>query len=238
MWLGFERPTNGTVSVLGFDPRSQHGRILRDVGFLPQQPALYERLRVDEHLALAAHYRPAFDIVATMRRLAALGIRASQRASELSGGQQTELALALATGAGPRALLLDEPLASLDPLARRGFLRSLLEAVAGRDCTVVLSSHLVTDLADVCDYLLLIVAGGVRLHDSLQRTLSSHFTVDGAGSPRLPGYVGSFVGLDGHAQSVCQGAEEAYRSLPGFRHATLDEIIMAWLAAPPLDRHT
>ncbi|MEO7667336.1 MAG: ABC transporter ATP-binding protein, partial [Dehalococcoidia bacterium] len=118
-WVGFERPTRGSVAVAGIDPWKDRSAALAHVGYIPQSPALYDALSVDDHLDLAVQLRPGFDRAYARRRLDELGIPGNQGARSLSGGQQAQVALALALGTRAKILLLDEPLASLDPLARR-----------------------------------------------------------------------------------------------------------------------
>lgn len=117
-----------------------------------QQNPLYTALTVADHLRLGAWLNPRWDAAHAERRIDELGLDRSQRAGRLSGGQHAQLALTLAVAKRPELLVLDEPVASLDPLARREFLQRLMEAVADDDFTVVLSSHLVADLERVCDY--------------------------------------------------------------------------------------
>src|SRR6202044_1051241 len=113
------------------------------------------------------------------RRIAQLGLDPRQRAASLSGGERAQLALTLALAKRPELLILDEPVASLDPLARREFLRGLMEAVAEHGVSVVLSSHLVADLERVCDYLIVLVASRVRVAGDVGALLASHHRLSG-----------------------------------------------------------
>ncbi|MEX1156604.1 MAG: ABC transporter ATP-binding protein, partial [Chloroflexota bacterium] len=143
-WVGFERPTRGGVTVAGIDPWKDRSAVLGMVGYVPQSPALYDGLSVNDHLDLAVQLRPDFDRPYARQRLDQLGIPGDQGAKSLSGGQQAQVALALALGTRAKILLLDEPLASLDPLARREFLHVLTDAVRADGATALLSSHIVT----------------------------------------------------------------------------------------------
>ena len=134
-WVGFERPTRGSVAVMGVDPWRDRSGALAHLGYVPQSPALYDGLSVDDHLDLAVQLRPGFDRASARKRLDDLGIPAGRGAGTLSGGQQAQVALALALGTRARILLLDEPLASLDPLARREFLHVVTDAVRVRPIT-------------------------------------------------------------------------------------------------------
>ena len=122
---------------------------------------------------------PAWDGELAQRRIAQVGLDPRQRAGSLSGGQRAQLALTLALAKRPELLILDEPVASLDPLARREFLRGLMEAVAEHGVSVVLSSHLVADLERVCDYLVVLVASRVRVAGEVSALLASHHRLSG-----------------------------------------------------------
>ncbi len=170
---GLAAPSSGTVTVFGKQP-SDTREFLRDVGFLAQEVPLYRRWNSEDHLALGAHLNPRWDERLTRDRIRSLGIPLDQRVGTLSGGQRAQVALAMALGKRPRLLLLDEPVAALDPLARRDFLSVLAEAVAEGDLTVVLSSHLVGDLERICDHLILIDAGRLTLAADLDEVLATH----------------------------------------------------------------
>ena len=152
----------GTISVLGEPPAASTAQLAR-VGFVAQNTPVYARMRVADHLRLGAWLNPGWDDELAQRRIGQLGLDPRQRAGTLSGGQRAQLALTLALAKRPELLLLDEPVAALDPLARREFLRGLMEAVAEHGTSVVMSSHLVADLERVCDYLVVLVASRVRV---------------------------------------------------------------------------
>jgi len=151
--MAFERPNSGRVEVDGVDPWKHRSEALRRVGYVPQTPAVYRGLSVQDHLAMARSLHSGFDSEIARRRLDQLGIPLEQRADTLSGGQAAQLGLAVALGTRARILLLDEPLANLDPLARREFIQVLLDAVRTEGSTALLSSHIVTDVEDACDRL-------------------------------------------------------------------------------------
>jgi ABC-2 type transport system ATP-binding protein len=176
--------TRGTISVLGEPPAVSPAQLAR-VGFVAQDTPVYARMRVADHLRMGAWLNPGWDDELARRRIAQVGLDPKQRAGSLSGGQRAQLALTLALAKRPELLLLDEPVASLDPLARREFLRSLMEAVAEHSTSVVLSSHLVTDLERVCDYLVVLVASQVRIAGEVSELLASHHRL--AGPRRGPG---------------------------------------------------
>ncbi len=170
---GLAEPSSGSVEVFGRPPADSR-EFLRDVGFLAQDVPLYKRWNSEDHLALGAHLNPRWDDSLTRDRIRSLGIPLDQRVGTLSGGQRAQVALAMALGKRPRLLLLDEPVAALDPLARRDFLTVLAEAVAEGDLTVILSSHLVGDLERICDHLVLLDTGRLALAADLEDVLASH----------------------------------------------------------------
>jgi ABC-2 type transport system ATP-binding protein len=169
--VGLIAPTTGMIEVLG-ERRSpaQLGR----VGFVAQDTPVYPGLSVAAHLRMAGYLNPGWDGDLARRRIEQLGLDPRQRAGRLSGGQRAQLALTLAIAKRPELLILDEPVASLDPLARREFLRSVAGTVTGHGTSVVLSSHLVADLELICDYLVVLVASRVRLAGDIAALLASH----------------------------------------------------------------
>src|SRR5437870_10499338 len=159
---GMLAPTTGTIDVLGGRPVGGPAQLAR-VGYLAQDAPLYAALPVADHLRLGAHLNPGWDAELARHRVERLGLDPKQKAGTLSGGQRAQLALTLAVAKRPELLILDEPVARLDPLARREFLQDLMEAVAERQVSVVLSSHLVADLERVCDHLIVLSDSRVQL---------------------------------------------------------------------------
>jgi len=184
---GLASPTSGTASVLGSAPR-QDPAFLAEIGFLAQEIPLYRRFTAEDHIRIGAHMNPRWDAQPARTSLAELRIPLDQRVGTLSGGQRAQLALALTLAKRPRLLLLDEPFAALDPLARRNFLATLTSAVAdaaGR-LTVVLSSHLVTDLERVCDHLILLAGSWVQLCGDIGTLLAEHKVLVGPDQGTAP----------------------------------------------------
>ncbi|MEU9830082.1 ABC transporter ATP-binding protein [Streptosporangium sp. NPDC048047] len=171
-------PTAGGVTVLGGRPGSTPAQLAR-VGFVAQDAPVYAGLTVAEHLRLGARLNPRWDDGAARERIARLGIDPAHRAGGLSGGQRAQLALTLGLAKRPELLILDEPVAALDPLARREFMGGLMEAVAEHEFSVVLSSHLVSDLERVCDYLIVLVDSRVRVAGEIDTLLSTHHRLTG-----------------------------------------------------------
>ena len=171
-------PTSGTIRVLGERPAGTPAQLAR-VGFVAQDTPVYSGLSVAGHLRMGAWLNPGWDSELAARRISQLGLDLRQRAGSLSGGQRAQLALTLATAKRPELLLLDEPVASLDPLARREFLAGLMETVAAYGTGVVLSSHLIADIERVCDYLIVMTASRVRVAGEVSALLASHRRVSG-----------------------------------------------------------
>jgi ABC-2 type transport system ATP-binding protein len=176
--IGLLAPTCGTIEVLGQRPAAGPAQLAR-VGFVAQDTPVYARMTVADHLRFGAWLNPGWDDQLARRRIGQLGLDPRQRAGSLSGGQRAQLALTLAMAKRPELLLLDEPVASLDPLARREFLQSLMAAVAEHGTSVVLSSHLVGDLERVCDYLIVLIASRVQVAGELTELLASHRRLSG-----------------------------------------------------------
>ena len=177
--VGLLAPTAGRIEVLGRQPASGSAQLAR-VGFVAQDAPTYAGLSVADHLRVGAHTNPRWDQRLADERIAKLGLDPSQKAGKLSGGQRAQLALTLAIAKRPDLLILDEPVASLDPLARREFLQGLMAFIADHEASVILSSHLVSDLERVCDYLIVLVASRVRVAGEADDLLASHHRLTGA----------------------------------------------------------
>jgi ABC-2 type transport system ATP-binding protein len=170
---GLTAPTAGRADVLGAAPR-QDPAYLSEIGFLAQQVPLYRRRTARDHIGIGAHLNPRWDGESVRARLGGLEIPLDQPVGTLSGGQRAQVALALTLAKRPRLLLLDEPLAPLDPLARRNFIVALAEAAAGGGLTIVLSTHLIADTERVCDHLILLAASRVQLCGDTEALLARH----------------------------------------------------------------
>jgi ABC-2 type transport system ATP-binding protein len=227
-WLGFERPTGGGVRVAGIDPWRDRRAAGAHVGYIPQSPSLYDALSVDDHLDLAVELRPTFDRAYARQRLDELGIPGDQRGRTLSGGQHAQVALALALGTRAEILLLDEPLASLDPLARREFLQLLTNAVRGDGATALLSSHIVTDVEQACDRLIVLGVGRVLLHDTIANALATHLIATD-GNAVAGEVVGTFAGPAGDRLTLLHQSGAAEQD--STRKASLEEIVLGYLAS-------
>ena len=176
--VGLLAPDAGTIEVLGGVPGAGPTQLAR-VGFLAQDSPVYAGLSVADHLKLGARLNPGWDEGLARGRVDRLDLDPGQKAGTLSGGQRAQLALTLAIAKRPELLILDEPVASLDPLARREFLADLMQAVAEQQLSVVLSSHLVADLERVCDYLIVLVGSRVRVAGPVDELLATHHLLSG-----------------------------------------------------------
>jgi ABC-2 type transport system ATP-binding protein len=177
--VGLVRPSAGSVRVLGRSPRADASDVLPRVGFVAQDHPLHRGFTVAETLKLGRKLNPSWDETVARERVERLRLPLRQKIAKLSGGQQAQVALTLALAKRPELLLLDEPVASLDPLARREFLQSVMEAVAETGMTVLLSSHIVADLQRVCDHLVILSHGHTQLVGPIEEILSSHRVLTG-----------------------------------------------------------
>jgi ABC-2 type transport system ATP-binding protein len=179
LMVGLLSPTVGTIEVCGGRPAASSAQ-LAEVGFVAQDTPTYSGLTVAEHLRMGAHLNPRWDATAARRRIERLGLDPRTKAGRLSGGQRAQLALTLGLAKRPKLLVLDEPVASLDPLARREFLKVLMEAVAEEGTSVLLSSHVVSDLERVCDHVVVLVDSHVRVAGDVDELLKTHHRLTGA----------------------------------------------------------
>ena len=177
--IGLSTASNGQSQVLGKQPQ-QHENFLADIGYLAQEIPLYKSLSAAEHIAMGKHLNERWDEKFITKRLEDLSISLDRPVSKLSGGQRAQVALALALAKKPKLLLLDEPVAALDPLARHDFLASLSQAVADGGLTVVMSSHLLADLERVCDHVIVLASGKTQLCDDIEKVLDEHKLLIGA----------------------------------------------------------
>jgi ABC-2 type transport system ATP-binding protein len=171
-------PTTGSITVLGGRPGADPGQLAR-VGFVAQDTPTYAGLTVAEHLRLGARLNPGWDVALAQARISRLGLDPRQPAGKLSGGQRAQLALTIGVAKRPELLILDEPVAALDPLARREFLQGLLEAAVEHELSVVLSSHLVSDLERTCDHLIVLVESRVQVSGEVESLLATHHRLTG-----------------------------------------------------------
>jgi ABC-2 type transport system ATP-binding protein len=176
--VGLATPSAGVVTVLGGVPAGAPAA-LDGIAFVAQDTPLYKNLSVADMLHLTRNLNRHFDRGYALARLGELGIPLKRKAGKLSGGQQAQLALTLALARRPKLLVLDEPLANLDPLARHDFMATVMATVAEEGMSVVLSSHVLAELERVADYLILMSGGRVRVADEVDHLLSTHRILTG-----------------------------------------------------------
>ncbi|MFF0219157.1 ABC transporter ATP-binding protein [Streptomyces vinaceus] len=221
---GLLTPTTGQVRVFGQDASTAHARVT--TALLSQDKPLYRGFRVAEILRLGAELNPTWDHDTATRILDQGSIPLRARISSLSGGQRTRVALALAFGKRPQLLMLDEPMADLDPLVRHEVTALLREEAAAHGTTVLLSSHVVSELDGLCDYAAVISSGTVRLAGPIDELRATHRALP-AGGPPPPGEL--ITQLPTENTTIARAdAENADRgSTP-----TLEQLLMAYLHAP------
>ncbi|HEX4218945.1 MAG TPA: ABC transporter ATP-binding protein [Acidimicrobiales bacterium] len=171
--VGLLEPSAGGVRVLGHPP-AEGPEQLGHVGFVAQNTPLYAYMSVADHLRFGGWVNPTWDQGLAEQRIERLGLDLHQKAGTLSGGQRAQLALTLGIAKRPELLMLDEPVASLDPLARREFLQALMAIAVEHGVSIVLSSHLVADLERVCDYLVVLVGSRVQITGDIETLLAHH----------------------------------------------------------------
>jgi ABC-2 type transport system ATP-binding protein len=182
--VGLAAPTTGVVTVLAGQAAGSPAA-LDGVAFVAQDTPLYKNLSAADLLHLTRNLNRRFDQRYAQSRLGELGIPVKRKAGQLSGGQQAQLALTLALARRPRLLVLDEPMAMLDPVARHDFMATVMSAVAGEregevgGVSVVLSSHVLTELERVADYLVLLSQGQVQVAGQVEDLLASHRMLTG-----------------------------------------------------------
>ncbi|WP_327092115.1 ABC transporter ATP-binding protein [Nonomuraea sp. NBC_01738] len=232
-------PTAGSVSVLGGDPAGGPAQLAK-IGFVAQDTPVYAGLSVADHLRLGARLNPRWDDALARERVDRLGLDPAQRAGKLSGGQRAQLALTLGLAKRPELLLLDEPVAALDPLARREFLQSLMEAVAEHELSVVLSSHLVSDLERACDHLIVLVDSKVRIAGDVERLLSTHHRLTGPRRDldRLPGdqHVVSARHTNRQSTIVIRTESPIHDPAWAVSSLNLEDLVLAYMEPPVTDR--
>src|SRR5919108_1354911 len=234
--VGLTNPTVGSVRILGSSAREEPQLVLPRVGFVAQEHPLYRRFRIHEMLKVGAKLNPTWDDGLARRRLERLEIPLDQKVGTLSGGQQAQVALTFALAKRPELLLLDEPVAQLDPLARREFLQSLMESVAEGGLTVLLSSHIIADLERVCDYMILLAQSQVQLAAPIDEIIGSHRVLTGPRSdPSAVARVHSVIRVSHTARQttlIVRANGHLYDSRWAIDEIGLEEIVLAYLGRP------
>lgn len=235
--VGLIEPTEGSVSVLGGQPVGSPAA-LDAVGYVAQEAPLYQNLTVGETLRVIANLNRRWDQERAVTRLAELGIPMNRRVRKMSGGQQAQLALTVALARRPRVLILDEPLAMLDPLARFDFMDTVMTTASRDGLTVVLSSHVLADLERVADYLILLSRGRLQVAGKVKGLLAGHRVYAGPadGAARLTGRLPAVhvASDDAQARVLVSSGEDAGELPDGWsRHpASLEEMVLGYLREP------
>jgi ABC-2 type transport system ATP-binding protein len=234
--VGLIEPTAGTVRVLGASPRRNAAAVLPRIGFVAQYHPLYRGFTLTELLRVGAKLNPRWDESIARERLERLGLGLDRKSGTLSGGEQAQVALSLALAKQPEFLVLDEPVASLDPLARRDFLQSLLEAVAERELTVLLSSHILSDLERVCDHVVVLSRAEVQLAGDIEDVVASHRLLigprcDPSGVARVEAIVQQSH-TDRQSTLLVRANGHLFDARWTVTEVGLEEIVLAYLARP------
>jgi ABC-2 type transport system ATP-binding protein len=236
--VGLIEPSEGSITVLGEHVAGTPAQLAR-VGFVAQDTPVYRSLSVADHLRLGAELNPGWDAELAHARIAQIGLDRAQRAGSLSGGQRAQLALTLAIAKRPELLVLDEPVAGLDPLARREFLQALMEFAAEHAVSVVLSSHLIAELERVCDYVVLVAEGSVQLSGDVDQLLDTHRRLSGPrrDSARLPASheVIEETHTDRQSTLVVRTEELIIDPTWTVEAVSLEDIVLAYMRRPAVD---
>ncbi len=235
--VGLSKPSAGSVRVLGRSPRSEAQAVLPHVGFVAQEHPLYRGFTVAETLKLGRKLNPGWDEGVAIERVERLDLPLGQKVGKLSGGQQAQVALTLALAKHPKLLVLDEPIASLDPLARREFLQSVMAVVADSGTTVLLSSHIVADLERVCDHLVILALGRAQLLGPIDEILASHRLLTGPRSDAASVMRVHDVIRESHTERqttlLVRANGHVYDSCWEQHEVDLEEIVLAYLGYQP-----
>jgi ABC-2 type transport system ATP-binding protein len=233
--VGLSLPTTGTVTVLGMSATAP--AVLHDIAFLAQDAPVYKNLSVADMLHLTRNLNWKFDYAQAKARLADLGIPLKKKTGKLSGGQQTQVALTLALARRPRLLVLDEPLAALDPLARQDFMATVMTAMADDGVSVLFSSHALADLERVADFVIVLGNGELRIAGDTDELLAEHRLLTGpaAEADRLAGLLEPVQVKRAEAQAhllVRTGGATGEKPVPPGWEAHpvgLEELVLAYL---------
>jgi ABC-2 type transport system ATP-binding protein len=235
--IGLSRPSAGSVEVLDRSPRHDIAELLPRLGFVAQDHPLHRNLSIAETFKYGRKLNPSWDDRLALARIEQLGLSLRHKVGKLSGGQQAQVALTLALAKQPELLLLDEPVASLDPLARREFLNAIMEVVAEKRVTVVLSSHIVAELERVCDYLVTLAEGRPQLAGPIDEIVSSHRLLvgprsDAADVTRVHNVIRESH-TDRQTTLLVRANGHVYDSSWEQHEVDLEEIVLAYLGYKP-----
>ncbi len=237
MTAGLTVPTSGTATVLDGHPAGSPAA-LNGVAFVAQDAPVYKNLSAGDMLHLTRNLNRHFDTAFARARLADLGIPLNKKAGKLSGGQQSQLALTLALARRPRLLILDEPLAALDPIARQDFLAAVMTAMTDDGVSVLLSSHQVAELERVADFLIVLSRAQLQVAGEVDDLLAGHRLLTGptAEADEYASRVTVVQTRRGDAQThlLVRTSETSAPVPPGWEshQVSLEEVVMAYLRSP------
>jgi ABC-2 type transport system ATP-binding protein len=231
---GVSRPSAGSVSVFGEKADQNSASFLARVSYLDQDRPLYKQLRVEEMLKFGQKLNASWDQESATKWLVDLEIPLDWKVSLLSAGQQAQVALAVCMGKRPDLMLLDEPMASLDPLARRGVTQMLLDSVAARGTTVLLSSQIVSELEPICDHLIILSKSQVQVSGAIRSLLANHHVLVGPEDSMASNSVNVISSKVAGRQAtlLVEGDPGTLGSDWQVLSPDLEEIVLAYLAKP------
>jgi ABC-2 type transport system ATP-binding protein len=235
--VGLTTASVGTATVLGGRPIGSRAA-LDGIAFVAQDTPVYTNLTSANMIRVARNLNRSFDPAYAQARLGELGIPLGRKAAKLSGGQRAQLALTLALARRPRLLVLDEPLASLDPVARHDFMATVLTAMSEDGVSVLLSSHVLAELERVADFLVLLTKGQVGVANKVEDLLASHRVLTGpaAAADRLAGELDVIQSRRAEAQAhlLVRGSGPGGPVPPGWEAhpVSMEELVLAYLRAP------
>ncbi|MGH3277710.1 MAG: ABC transporter ATP-binding protein [Trebonia sp.] len=240
--VGLLAPSEGQVAVFGEPSRAQEPDTLARVSYLAQDHPLYRGFTVSDMFRFGRSLNPRWDQALAQARMTALGIPLKRKVKSLSGGQQAQVALTMALAKRAPVLLLDEPVASLDPIARLDFMRDVLAASAESGLTVIIASHVVAELERLCDHLLLLNGGRLQLAGAVDDLLAGHAVLTvprQAADGDLPGEVIERTDSDRHSTVLVEAAPDlvsAAAGRPGWaaEPAGFEQLVLAYLRRRPV----
>lgn len=223
--LGFEQPTSGRVQLNGIDPSVDRASALTHLGYVAQDAPFYRSLTAWDHVRLAAAERDAVEPEWALDRLDRLDIPRRSRPWQLSGGQRAQLALTIALACRPAMLILDEPFASLDPLARRNVAADLRDSARSSGVGALLSSHAVGEAEGTCDRVVVLSHGVKRLDAAIPEALADHAVSEDADAVSPAAVIGRFPGPTGGYVAIYRRSDA-----PHLRAPNLEELVLGYLS--------
>jgi ABC-2 type transport system ATP-binding protein len=234
--IGLLEPTEGRVAVFGATSRANRADTLGRVSYVAQDHPLYRDFSVGDMFRYGRHMNPRWDQALAQQRMKVLGIPLNRKIKRLSGGQQAQVALAMALAKRAPLLVLDEPVASLDPVARVEFMREVMAAVADTGLTVVIASHVVSELERICDHVIVLTGGRMQLAGQVDELVGCHWLLTGPRTGARAGFPGMVVhrtDSDRHS-TVLIRTHPGRPALPDWQTQPVgfEELVLAYLQRP------